>query len=136
MLRLEGLEAAYGVSQVLFGITLGVNAGQRLPDLVGNVKYSGTWGSAQLSGALHQIRSNAAVGGEYDDRRPELGRHPVAHSGGHLVVGEAHADGARRRHDQPRRSDSQSQHTSPCHRWWSRMWGDVGGTGSSHWVRK
>jgi branched-chain amino acid transport system ATP-binding protein len=28
MLRLEGLEAAYGVSQVLFGITLGVNAGQ------------------------------------------------------------------------------------------------------------
>jgi len=28
MLRLEGLEAAYGVSQVLFGITLGVEAGQ------------------------------------------------------------------------------------------------------------
>jgi branched-chain amino acid transport system ATP-binding protein len=28
MLRLEGLEAAYGVSQVLFGITLAVEAGQ------------------------------------------------------------------------------------------------------------
>jgi branched-chain amino acid transport system ATP-binding protein len=28
MLRLEGLEAAYGLSQVLFGITLGVEAGQ------------------------------------------------------------------------------------------------------------
>jgi branched-chain amino acid transport system ATP-binding protein len=28
MLRLDGLEAAYGVSQVLFGITLGVDAGQ------------------------------------------------------------------------------------------------------------
>jgi branched-chain amino acid transport system ATP-binding protein len=28
MLQLEGLEAAYGVSQVLFGITLGVDAGQ------------------------------------------------------------------------------------------------------------
>jgi branched-chain amino acid transport system ATP-binding protein len=28
MLRLEGLEAAYGVSQVLFGITLGLEAGQ------------------------------------------------------------------------------------------------------------
>jgi branched-chain amino acid transport system ATP-binding protein len=28
MLRLEGLQAAYGVSQVLFGITLGVDAGQ------------------------------------------------------------------------------------------------------------
>jgi len=28
MLRVEGLEAAYGVSQVLFGLTLGVEAGQ------------------------------------------------------------------------------------------------------------
>jgi len=28
MLRLDGLEAAYGVSQVLFGITLAVDAGQ------------------------------------------------------------------------------------------------------------
>jgi branched-chain amino acid transport system ATP-binding protein len=28
MLRVEGLEAAYGISQVLFGITLGVDAGQ------------------------------------------------------------------------------------------------------------
>src|SRR3712207_1336980 len=32
-------------------------AGQRLPDLVGNVKYTATWGTAQLSGAVHQIRS-------------------------------------------------------------------------------
>src|SRR3712207_3397749 len=31
-----------------------VTGGQRWPDLVGNVKYAGTWGSAQLSGALHQ----------------------------------------------------------------------------------
>jgi hypothetical protein len=33
-------------------------AGQRVPDVVGNVKYTGTWGSAQLSGAVHQIRSD------------------------------------------------------------------------------
>ncbi|MCB8819860.1 porin [Microvirga rosea] len=33
-------------------------AGQRAPDLVGNIKYTGTWGTAQLSGAIHQIRSN------------------------------------------------------------------------------
>jgi hypothetical protein len=32
-------------------------AGQRVPDVVGNVKYDGTWGTAQLSGAVHQIRS-------------------------------------------------------------------------------
>ncbi|MGO4573908.1 porin [Microvirga sp. 2TAF3] len=31
--------------------------GQRAPDLVANLKYDGTWGSAQLSGAVHQIRS-------------------------------------------------------------------------------
>ena len=31
--------------------------GQRAPDVVANLKYAGTWGSAQLSGAVHQIRS-------------------------------------------------------------------------------
>ncbi|SCX89457.1 porin [Microvirga guangxiensis] len=31
-------------------------AGQRMPDVVANVKYAGTWGSVQLSGALHQLR--------------------------------------------------------------------------------
>jgi hypothetical protein len=33
-------------------------AGTRAPDLVGNLKYAGTWGTAQLSGAVHQLRSN------------------------------------------------------------------------------
>ena len=37
-------------------------AGERVPDLVGNVKYAGTWGGAQLSGAVHQVRDLAAVG--------------------------------------------------------------------------
>jgi hypothetical protein len=31
--------------------------GQTAPDLVGNVRYAGTWGSAQLAGAVHQNRS-------------------------------------------------------------------------------
>jgi hypothetical protein len=33
-------------------------AGQRVPDVVANLKYAGTWGGAQLSGAVHQVRSN------------------------------------------------------------------------------
>ncbi|MBZ6075481.1 porin [Microvirga puerhi] len=41
-------------SELLYG-------GQRAPDLVGNLKYDGTWGTAQLSGAVHQIRSNNLV---------------------------------------------------------------------------
>ncbi|HEY8381480.1 MAG TPA: porin [Microvirga sp.] len=40
------------------GFTYG---GQRVPDLVGNVRYAGAWGSVQLSGALHQIRDIGAV---------------------------------------------------------------------------
>ncbi|NBJ13933.1 porin [Microvirga arsenatis] len=35
-----------------------VYAGQRVPDVVANLKYTGTWGGAQLSGAVHQIRSD------------------------------------------------------------------------------
>ncbi|MGO4571580.1 porin [Microvirga sp. 2TAF3] len=38
-----------------------INAGTRMPDVVGNIKYTGTWGTAQLSGAVHQIRSNNLV---------------------------------------------------------------------------
>jgi hypothetical protein len=41
--------------------------GQRVPDLVGNVRYAGTWGTFQLAGAIHQIRdagvSNTVVNG-------------------------------------------------------------------------
>ena len=35
-------------------------AGQRIPDVIANVRYTGSWGGAQLSGALHQIRDVAA----------------------------------------------------------------------------
>jgi len=34
-------------------------AGQRMPDVVANVKYAGTWGTAQVSGVVHQIRGLA-----------------------------------------------------------------------------
>ncbi|HEV2560364.1 MAG TPA: porin [Microvirga sp.] len=41
-------------------------AGQTMPDLVGNLKYTGTWGNAQLSGAVHQLRDiDADVDTEY-----------------------------------------------------------------------
>jgi len=35
-------------------------AGERMPDVVANVRYTGTWGGAQLSAALHQIRDVSA----------------------------------------------------------------------------
>ncbi|MCB8819411.1 porin [Microvirga rosea] len=34
--------------------------GERMPDVVANLRYTGAWGGAQLSGALHQIRDVAA----------------------------------------------------------------------------
>ena len=34
--------------------------GNRVPDLVANVRYTGSWGGAQLSGVVHQIRDVAA----------------------------------------------------------------------------
>jgi hypothetical protein len=40
----------------LFPFSPWVPAGQTVPDGVANVKYVGTWGNAQLSGAIHQIR--------------------------------------------------------------------------------
>ncbi|WP_243370969.1 porin [Microvirga solisilvae] len=34
--------------------------GERMPDVVANIRYTGTWGGVQLSGALHQIRDVSA----------------------------------------------------------------------------
>lgn len=42
-------------------------AGQRMPDVVGNLKYDGEWGSAQLAGALHRLGSGT-VHGPYGQR--------------------------------------------------------------------
>jgi len=78
----------------------GPAAGQRYPDLVANVKYAGTWGSAQLSGALHQTRSNVLIDGDYDS---ELGwaigtqigfNLPALGAGDALWLAAAYADGA------------------------------------------
>jgi hypothetical protein len=41
-------------------------AGQTAPDVVGNVRYASTWGSAQLSGAVHQNRGLVVNGFEPD----------------------------------------------------------------------
>jgi hypothetical protein len=34
-----------------------VYGGSRVPDIVANLKYAGTWGGAQLSGAVHEVRA-------------------------------------------------------------------------------
>jgi hypothetical protein len=47
-------------------------AGQRLPDIVGNVKYTAAWGTAQLSGAVHQIRSVVLGTGPTDGNLPAV----------------------------------------------------------------
>ncbi|MFC4172816.1 porin [Microvirga sp. GCM10011540] len=51
----DGLERRRGIDAFDFD-PLGY-AGQRVPDVVANVKYTGTWGGAQLSGAIHQLRA-------------------------------------------------------------------------------
>jgi hypothetical protein len=56
----DGLDRRRGLLNPGFGAVIGGDvpyAGQRLPDVVGNIKYTATWGTAQLSGAVHQIRS-------------------------------------------------------------------------------
>jgi hypothetical protein len=40
-----------------------VPGGQTVPDIVGNIRMAGTWGSVQLSGALHQIRDVGIAAG-------------------------------------------------------------------------
>lgn len=42
-----------------------VYSGQRVPDVVGNVRIDQAWGSAQLSGALHQMHLMNMVGTRY-----------------------------------------------------------------------
>jgi len=72
-------------------------AGQRMPDVVANVKYAGTWGSAQLSGALHQLRSpfadvdtdyGFAVSGQFNFNLPMLA------AGDSVWLAATYADGA------------------------------------------
>jgi porin-like protein len=54
-------------SPTLFGSSI-TYGGTRTPDVVGNIKYTGTWGTAQLSGAAHQIRvANPYAIGTFSD---------------------------------------------------------------------
>jgi Porin subfamily len=102
----NGFSATLSLEEGSFATNLatnlaGVGAGQRAPDLVGNLKYSGTWGSAQLSGALHQLRTNTLFGGDYVDS--ELGwaasgmvnvNLPALAEGDALWFAATYADGA------------------------------------------
>ncbi|MXQ12584.1 porin [Microvirga makkahensis] len=51
----EGEYAGIGLPPAFGDVT----AGRNMPDVVANIRYAGTWGSAQLSGAVHQLRSVA-----------------------------------------------------------------------------
>jgi hypothetical protein len=91
-LSLEDGQTTLVGNEALFG-----TGGQRWPDVVGNVKYAGTWGSVQVSGALHQARSAFA---EFDS---ELGwaigtqigfNLPMLGAGDALWLAAAYADGA------------------------------------------
>ncbi|WP_052954645.1 porin [Microvirga vignae] len=55
----EGRFAGIDDTFVDFDPDTDVTAGQRTPDVVGQLNYSGTWGSAMLAGAVHQLRSIA-----------------------------------------------------------------------------
>ncbi len=100
----EGRFAGRGV----LGDEDGIVAGQRTPDVVANVRYAGTWGSAQLSGALHQLRAmpltvvvggvpgtvlgdteyGFAVSGQFNVNLPMLG------AGDNIWLAATYADGA------------------------------------------
>ena len=81
MLRLEGLEAAYGVSQVLFGITLAVDAGQMVTLLGRNGMGKTTTVRAVMG--LVPVRA----GGVHFEGRPLQGlpAHRIAQAGIGLV---------------------------------------------------
>jgi hypothetical protein len=42
----------------LFGCTTGDYAGAQAPDIVGSLRVDQAWGTAQIAGALHQLRAN------------------------------------------------------------------------------
>ena len=91
---------AFGTTSVF------TEAGQTMPDLVANLKYAGTWGTAQLSGALHQLRSDDVVElvpGIFDYPDSELGwsvsfqgsvNLPMLAAGDALWLAASYADGA------------------------------------------
>lgn len=88
-----GNRRAFGMSGIGYG-------GQDLPDLVANLNVSQAWGSAQIMGALHQIRHDNVVNPLIDD---EMGwavgaglnvRLPMIAAGDALWLQATYADGA------------------------------------------
>jgi hypothetical protein len=87
-------------------VSVFAEAGQTMPDLVGNLKYAGTWGSVQLGGALHQLRSDnlvTSLGGFNDYPDTKLGwavtgqgyvNLPALAEGDALWLAATYADGA------------------------------------------
>jgi hypothetical protein len=83
-----------------------IEGGQNLPDIVGNIRYAGTWGSAQVSGVLHEIRSAnlvGPIGGPFDFPDSELGwgvsfqghvNLPMLAAGSAVWIAAQYADGA------------------------------------------
>ncbi|WP_409366306.1 porin [Microvirga sp. 3-52] len=63
----NGFSATLAAEEGTYATSLFDEAGQTMPDVVANLKYAGTWGSAQLGGAVHQLRSDTLFGTEYPD---------------------------------------------------------------------
>ncbi len=102
----DGLSATLSVEDYTFRqtnlIVSGASngyAGQRLPDLVANLRIDQSWGSAQLMGALHQVRFSSsipdgqlgwALGAGVEYKLPVFGARDK------VVVQAAYTDGASR----------------------------------------
>ncbi len=79
-------------------------AGQRAPDVVANLTYAGTWGSATVAGALHQIRGLAdptVIGADTPDTEYGFAvtaqatfNLPMLAAGDALWIAATYADGA------------------------------------------
>lgn len=76
-------------------------AGQKVPDVVANLAYEGTWGKAQVSGALHQVNAldffqplNAQDTWGYALQAGIMFKLPVLGEGDTLYLQTAYADGA------------------------------------------
>jgi hypothetical protein len=97
----NGFSATLAAEEGTYATSLFDEAGQTMPDVVANLKYAGTWGSAQLGGAVHQLRSDTLFGTEYPDTT--LGwavtaqgsvNLPMLAEGDALWIAATYADGA------------------------------------------
>ena len=60
-----GAQGRAFVNGPVAGTAVAINTTQinNMPDFVGALRYDGAWGSAQISGAVHEIRTGNATGG-------------------------------------------------------------------------